>query len=162
MFNLGFFELGLFAVIALIVLGPDKLPIAARTVGRWYGKIRRMSSRLQHELVSELDLLEMQQQFNAEITKLRESENQMKAQMTALQNHLNQAHTNAQHTTTELINSWQQPPENPTTKPVTHTKPLTNRFFLLSDYDKTRRLPNAPFLPNYRADNLLHAKSINQ
>ena len=38
MFDIGFSELLLFGVIALIVLGPEKLPQAARTAGQWYAK----------------------------------------------------------------------------------------------------------------------------
>ena len=60
MANLGFFELTLFGIIALIVLGPEKLPMTARTLGKWYGKFRRMSARLQSEFVSEIQLLEVQ------------------------------------------------------------------------------------------------------
>jgi sec-independent protein translocase protein TatB len=44
MFDIGFSELLLFGVIALIVLGPEKLPQAARTAGQWYAKIRRTVS----------------------------------------------------------------------------------------------------------------------
>ncbi|MFN3563888.1 MAG: hypothetical protein ACK4V8_05520, partial [Moraxella osloensis] len=36
------------------------------------------------------------------------------------------------------------------------TEPMYYRWFLLSDYDRVRRLPNPPFLPNYEADPLLH------
>ena len=36
------------------------------------------------------------------------------------------------------------------------TEPMYYRWFLLSDYDRVRRLPNPPFLPNYQADPLLH------
>lgn len=67
MFNLGLFELGLFGMIALIILGPEKLIATARTLGRWYGNFRRMSARLQSELVSELELTEVQNALKAEI-----------------------------------------------------------------------------------------------
>ena len=56
MFDIGFSELLLFGVIALIVLGPEKLPQAARTAGQWYAKIRRTVSTLQSEIEAELDL----------------------------------------------------------------------------------------------------------
>ena len=39
MLNIGFTELFIFAVIALLVLGPDKLPEAIRFVFKWYSKI---------------------------------------------------------------------------------------------------------------------------
>ncbi|MBI3171399.1 MAG: twin-arginine translocase subunit TatB, partial [Hydrocarboniphaga effusa] len=40
MFEIGFSELLLCFVVALVVLGPQKLPVVARTLGRWTGRAR--------------------------------------------------------------------------------------------------------------------------
>jgi len=48
--NLGTGEVLLILVVALVVLGPEKLPGAARQAGRWVGEMRRMSSGFQAEL----------------------------------------------------------------------------------------------------------------
>ncbi len=50
MLNLGTGEVLVILVVALLVLGPDKLPGAARQVGRWLGELRRLSSGFQAEL----------------------------------------------------------------------------------------------------------------
>jgi sec-independent protein translocase protein TatB len=50
MFNVGGGELLVIALIALIVLGPDRLPEAARTVGKVMGEIRRLSTGFQDEV----------------------------------------------------------------------------------------------------------------
>ena len=50
MFNVGGGEIIVILLIALIVLGPDKLPNTARQVGRFMGEIRRMSNGFQQEL----------------------------------------------------------------------------------------------------------------
>lgn len=50
MFNVGTPELLVILLVALIVLGPNKLPDAARQVGRFMGELRRMSSGFQSEL----------------------------------------------------------------------------------------------------------------
>ena len=50
MFNVGTPELLVILLVALIVLGPNKLPDAARQVGRFVGEVRRMSSGFQTEL----------------------------------------------------------------------------------------------------------------
>ena len=42
MFDIGFLELLICGVIALLVLGPERLPTAARAAGRWIGGARRM------------------------------------------------------------------------------------------------------------------------
>jgi Tat protein translocase TatB subunit len=48
--NLGTGEVLVILVVALVVLGPDKLPGAARQAGRWLGDLRRLSSGFQAEL----------------------------------------------------------------------------------------------------------------
>ena len=150
MFNLGFFELTLFGIIALIVLGPDKLIVVARTLGKWYGQFVRLSTRLRQEFVSELQLNEMQAQLQAEIAQIRASEANIKAQMQELQNSLQK-----QTALAKPSDSPDNHVKSHVDKPVS-PKPLSGRFFLLGDYDKKRRLPKAPFLPNYQADKLLY------
>ncbi|MGP4952713.1 Sec-independent protein translocase protein TatB, partial [Psychrobacter sp. T6-1] len=81
MFDIGFSELLLFGVIALIVLGPEKLPQAARTAGQWYGKLRRTISTLQSEIEAELDLAETRQLMQKELAKIRETEADMRREM---------------------------------------------------------------------------------
>ena len=55
MFNVGGGEVLVIALIALIVLGPQRLPGAARQVGKTMGELRRMSSGFQQELRGALD-----------------------------------------------------------------------------------------------------------
>lgn len=157
MFNLGLFELGLFGVIALIVLGPKQLITTARTLGRWYGKFRRMSARLQSELVSELELAEVQNALKAEIDEIRASEARIKAQMQELQTKIRQTDQ-----TTILHNQQERQTDKDSHNNPPHfdNLPLTYRFFLLGDYDKKRRLPPPPFMPNYKADKLLHQGGV--
>ena len=81
MFDIGFSELLLFGVIALIVLGPEKLPQAARTAGQWYAKLRRTVSTLQFEIEAELDLAETRQQMQNELAKIRQTESDMKREL---------------------------------------------------------------------------------
>lgn len=50
MFNVGAPEVLVILLVALIVLGPDKLPDAARQVGKYMGEFRRVSSGFQDEL----------------------------------------------------------------------------------------------------------------
>jgi sec-independent protein translocase protein TatB len=55
MFNIGGGELLVILLIALIVLGPQRMPEAARTVGRVVGEIRRLSSGFQREIREAFD-----------------------------------------------------------------------------------------------------------
>ena len=230
MFDIGFSEILLFGAIALIVLGPEKLPQAARTAGQWYAKFRRTVATLQSEIEAELDLAETRKQMQLELEKIRQAEVDMKREMEALRSSVSelqqhgkvpsmQAHnTQSADTTPNLghdTNAVSLPTEPPTHEPPSHeppnhlveptkdstalspnkpsdesylaetkaddyllsleadveadavakdlhealfaaTEPMYYRWFLLSDYDRVRRLPNPPFLPNYQADPLLH------
>ena len=230
MFDIGFSELLLFGAIALIVLGPEKLPQAARTAGQWYAKFRRTVATLQSEIEAELDLAETRKQMQLELEKIRQAEVDMKREMEALRSSVSelqqhgkvpsmQAHnTQSADTTPNLghdtnavsLPTEQTSREAPSHKPPSHlaeptndstalspnnpsdesylvetkvddyllsleadveadevakdlhealfaaTEPMYYRWFLLSDYDRVRRLPNPPFLPNYQADPLLH------
>ena len=81
MFDIGFSEILLFGAIALIVLGPEKLPQAARTAGQWYAKFRRTVATLQSEIEAELDLAETRQQMQNELAKIRQTESDMKREL---------------------------------------------------------------------------------
>jgi sec-independent protein translocase protein TatB len=56
MFDIGFSEVLLIFVIALIVLGPEKLPRAASQVGRWIGRARTMARQFKDQLEEEVNL----------------------------------------------------------------------------------------------------------
>jgi sec-independent protein translocase protein TatB len=58
MFDIGFWELGLIAVVALMVFGPEKLPGAARSAGLWLGRARRFMATVKQEVDRELHLQE--------------------------------------------------------------------------------------------------------
>lgn len=59
MFDIGFAEILIVAIVALVVLGPEKLPTAIRTVGLWVGRIRRTVGSIQAEISQELKLDEL-------------------------------------------------------------------------------------------------------
>lgn len=54
MLDIGFFELVVIAVVALLVVGPQRLPRLARTAGLWFGKARRFIGSVQSEVEKEL------------------------------------------------------------------------------------------------------------
>jgi sec-independent protein translocase protein TatB len=59
MFDIGFSELCLVALIALLVVGPKRLPETVRAWGRWTARARQAIQTLQHEVEQELDLEEV-------------------------------------------------------------------------------------------------------
>ena len=61
MFDIGFSELVLVFIVGLVVLGPQRLPIAIRTVMGWVRTIRGLAANVQNELAQELKLQELQE-----------------------------------------------------------------------------------------------------
>lgn len=60
MFDIGFSELLLVFVIGLIVLGPQRLPVAVKTIAGWVRALRSLATTVQNELAQELKLQEFQ------------------------------------------------------------------------------------------------------
>ncbi len=63
MFDIGFSELLVVFVVALLILGPERLPHAAKTAGLWVRKIRRSINSVQREINAQLDHEELQQKI---------------------------------------------------------------------------------------------------
>ena len=61
MFDIGFSELLLVLIVGLVVLGPQRLPIAIRTVMGWVRTIRGLAANVQNELAQELKLQELKE-----------------------------------------------------------------------------------------------------
>lgn len=59
MFDIGFWELVLIAVMALLILGPERLPVAIRTVRQWLTSVRQFSHSIKTELNEELRVHEL-------------------------------------------------------------------------------------------------------
>jgi sec-independent protein translocase protein TatB len=55
MIDVGFWEVAMIGVLALIILGPERLPGVARTAGVWMGKARRMMNEIKSDIKSELN-----------------------------------------------------------------------------------------------------------
>ena len=65
MFDVGFSELVVIALVALLVLGPEKLPGAARTVGALVRRARQSWTSLQSELEREINATEIKSSLEA-------------------------------------------------------------------------------------------------
>ncbi|CAB1208578.1 Sec-independent protein translocase protein TatB [Acinetobacter bouvetii] len=81
MLNIGMTELLCFAIIALLVLGPEKLPEAARFAAKWYGKAKRFIHSVQTEVDRELKLSEFREQIQKEIDRMTEIEQRLQKQL---------------------------------------------------------------------------------
>ena len=59
MFDIGFLELLLITIIGFVVLGPERLPVAIRTVRGWISGVRKFSDSVKTELTEELRIQEL-------------------------------------------------------------------------------------------------------
>ena len=79
MFDIGFSELLVCFLIALVVLGPERLPKLARTVGRWSGQAKVYMRNLTTELDRESRLMELKKQVEEAQKLLAEQAQEAKA-----------------------------------------------------------------------------------
>ena len=66
MFDFGFSEIFLLSLVALIVLGPTRLPEVMRTCGLWLGRARRVYNNVRLEIEREVGMDEIRRQLHNE------------------------------------------------------------------------------------------------
>ena len=66
MFDIGFSELLVIAVIALVVMGPERLPETVRSISLWIGRMKQMLSSARQELENEVGMDEIRRQLQNE------------------------------------------------------------------------------------------------
>lgn len=75
MFDIGFTEILIILIVALVVIGPERLPGVARQLGRWIGKAKRFISSVRSDIEREFQTEELKRILTdqeKEITELRE------------------------------------------------------------------------------------------
>ena len=70
MFDIGFAELTLIFIIGLVVLGPERLPTVARTLGHWLGRARSTFNHLKNELEREAVTQDMQERMEKQMRQM--------------------------------------------------------------------------------------------
>ncbi|MFI7916854.1 Sec-independent protein translocase protein TatB [Acinetobacter baumannii] len=85
MLDVGMTELLCFAIIAILVLGPEKLPEAARFAGRWYVRLKRYIANLQNGIDQELRLSEFRKEMQEELNRIEALERKVQQQLEEIQ-----------------------------------------------------------------------------
>ncbi|MDC4744884.1 Sec-independent protein translocase protein TatB [Acinetobacter baumannii] len=85
MLDVGMTELLCFAIITILVLGPEKLPEAARFAGRWYVRLKRYITNLQNEIDQELRLSEFRKEMQEELNRIEALERKVQQQLEEIQ-----------------------------------------------------------------------------
>ena len=86
MFDIGFSQLLLVMVIGLVFLGPERLPVAVKTIAGWVRALRSLAANVQNELTQELKLQELQESLKKveEKANLQSLSPELKASMDEL------------------------------------------------------------------------------
>ncbi|SUB81020.1 Sec-independent protein translocase protein TatB [Pragia fontium] len=111
MFDIGFGEIVLVLIIGLIVLGPERLPVAVRTVTGWIRAMRSLASSVQNELTQELKLQELKESLKkAEQAGLQNLSPELKASMDELKEMASGMKRNIQSDLNSAAESFDKPP----------------------------------------------------
>jgi sec-independent protein translocase protein TatB len=103
MFDIGFTELLVIGVVALIVIGPEKLPRMARTVGHLAGRLQRYVADVKADINREIEL--------EELRKMRDSMQQAASNFeSSVQSELNQTETDLNKSVEAVVGDL---PKNP-------------------------------------------------
>ena len=79
MFDVGFWEIFLILILALVVIGPERLPGAARTLGLWVGKTRRYIEGVKNDVEGEFDISEFKRIIHNQEIQLNELKDKINA-----------------------------------------------------------------------------------
>lgn len=108
MFDIGFAELLIIGVVALLVIGPERLPEAVRTASAWVNRIRRGFNDIKQEVQQELH-------NDAVMRDLRETGDSLRRETNALRNDLSSPFKELSEE--GLLNKPRSEPEQPESKP---------------------------------------------
>ena len=101
MFDVGFSELLIIALVALIVIGPERLPKVARTVGVLLGRLQRYVSDVKSDINREMQLDELKKMQDQVSSQAQEMQNSLTSDMRTVEESLNQTIATPQATPVE-------------------------------------------------------------
>ncbi len=115
MFDVGFWELMILGLVALLVVGPERLPKLAYTAGKWLGKGRSMIQQVKTEIDKEIkaeELKELLEEQKKKMNPLEEVIEETSEAMTDIKNQaetaLQEAERHSQPNSTEAADDEQQ------------------------------------------------------
>jgi sec-independent protein translocase protein TatB len=120
MFDIGFSELLVIAVVALLVIGPERLPKVARTAGHLFGRLQRYVNDVKADINREVELDELRKlrvQFEDAARDVEKSVGELDRQVQAVGDDLNR--TVADETATPALAAPESaPPASPANQPA--------------------------------------------
>jgi sec-independent protein translocase protein TatB len=84
MFDIGFSEMVVLAVVALVVLGPERLPKVAKQAGAWMGKLRRYVDDVKSDINRQMELSELRDLKNQVTDAARDLETSVQSTVSGI------------------------------------------------------------------------------
>lgn len=102
MFDIGFSEMLMVAVVALVVIGPERLPGVARNIGRFAGRLQRYVHDIKRDFNREVEFEEIKRLQHEMETTVQSMQQSMRAVETSLQQEVRQHQTELADLTTNV------------------------------------------------------------
>jgi sec-independent protein translocase protein TatB len=103
MFDIGFSELMVIGVVALIVIGPQRLPRVARTAGLLFGRLQRYVAEVKADINREIELDELRKLQSTMQDTAKEIEQSVSSQMQYVENEVKQAEQDTRETVQQAV-----------------------------------------------------------
>jgi sec-independent protein translocase protein TatB len=88
MFDFGFWELAIVMVVALLVVGPERLPALAGQIGKWVGKAKRMMASVRSDIESEIKAAELKEILEKQQGEIGELKDMLKSTQSEIEKEL--------------------------------------------------------------------------
>ena len=116
MFDIGFSELLLIALVTLLVMGPERLPQTVRSISLWIGRLKQMVSKARKDLEQEVGMDDIRQQLHNE---------QIMRELNESKEHLEDSYNHAFEK--GLGEDFDRAMENPFAEPLASEEPSASR-----------------------------------
>ena len=93
MFDIGFSEMLVCAIVALVVIGPERLPKVARTVGHIFGRLQRYVTQVKSDINREMELAELGKVKAEFETAARSFQSEVQSQATEVEREVRELQT---------------------------------------------------------------------
>ena len=133
MFDFGFSELILIAVVALVVVGPERLPKVARTAGHLLGRLQRYVSDVKSDIQREMQLEELKKLQQQVEQQARDLETSMRGQVAEVESELKK--------TEDAIKETSEPQAPDAGVAAVEARPSNAQLELGLDSDAPARVP---------------------
>jgi len=106
MFDFGFSEMMVLAVVALVVIGPERLPRVAKQVGQWMGTLRRYVDDVKSDINRQIELTELRNLKSQITDAASDLKTSMESTVTGLQTDFTEAQKALEGTDTAPATDW--------------------------------------------------------